>query len=220
MCCSAIDEMPSRMKRVGLSIRSKKRSPGSMMTLRHAAASARAARVGAARSFEPQRRAAGRIGRAPLRQEGRDRLDQPLAPLVERRRQPAHQRLVVAERQEQRDGPLVVGRRMPQHEAAQRAQFGDQVGRSDDVAEPQARRQRLRHRADIDDAAGAVEALQRLLRRLVDELAVIAVLDDDLVELLARASRSCRRSARAAPWSGMMAGRHEDEAGYRSGSRW
>ena len=43
ICCSAIEEMPSRMNRVGLSILSKKRSPASMITLRHAAASARAA---------------------------------------------------------------------------------------------------------------------------------------------------------------------------------
>jgi hypothetical protein len=46
---------------------------------------------------------------------------------------------------------------MPQHEAAQRAQLGDQVGGGDDVADAQPRRERLRHRADIDDAAGAVE---------------------------------------------------------------
>ncbi|TIS91567.1 MAG: hypothetical protein E5W88_20825, partial [Mesorhizobium sp.] len=30
MCCSAIEEMPNRMKREGFSVRSKKRSPGSM----------------------------------------------------------------------------------------------------------------------------------------------------------------------------------------------
>src|SRR5438445_11975125 len=41
MCCSAIEEMPNRMKRDGFSVRSKKRSPGSMMTLREAAASAK-----------------------------------------------------------------------------------------------------------------------------------------------------------------------------------
>ncbi len=214
MCCSAIDEMPSRMKRVGLSVRSKKRSPGSMMTLRAAAASARLARVGAARAFEPERGAAGRIRRAPFGQEGRDRLHQPLAPLVEGGRQPAHQRLVMAERQEQRDGALVVGRRVAQHEAAQRAEFGDQAGRGDDVAEPQARRERLRHRADIDDAARAVDALQRLLRRFVEKLAVIAVLDDDLVvaagarEQILPALVGQRHHGRA-----VVARRHEDEAG-------
>ena len=174
-----------------------------MMTLREAAASARprasVPRGPSSHSEVPP----DAIGRAPFRQEGGNRLDQALAPLVEGGRQPAHQRLVMAERQEQRDGALVVGRRMAQHEAAQRPQLGDQFGGGDDVAEPQARRERLRHRADIDDAAGAIEALQRLLRRLVEQLAVIAVLDDDLVVAAgARQQVLPPLGAAAAPWSG------------------
>ena len=87
----------------------------------------------------------------------------------------------MAERKEQRYRTLVIRGRVPEHEAAQRAQFRDQVRRSDDVAKAQPRSQRLRHRADIDDTPGAIQALQRLLRRFVEDLAVVAVLDDDLI---------------------------------------
>jgi hypothetical protein len=82
-------------------------------------------RIGAARTFQPQRGSASRIVGVPLWQEGGNRLHQPLAPLIESTGKAPHQRLVMAERQEQRHGALVVGRRVPQHEAAQRPELGD-----------------------------------------------------------------------------------------------
>ena len=206
------DAEPHEARRL-VGVRSKKRSPGSMMTLRAAAASARPrasvprgpssqSEVPPAEFVECQSGRKAEIAwTSRLRRSSKARGQTP------------HQRLVVAERQEQGHRALVVGRRMAQHEAAQRPQFRDQLGRRHDVAHPQAGRERLRHRADIDDAARAVEALQRLLRRLVEKLAVIAVLDDDLVvaggarqQVLPALGRQ-RHHGRA-----MMARRHEDEA--------
>ncbi|CDX16703.1 hypothetical protein MPL3356_220181 [Mesorhizobium plurifarium] len=170
--------------------------------------------ISAARPFQPERGAARRVGRAPFWQESGNRMDQTLAPLVEGGGEPAHQRLVVAERQEQRHRALVVRRRVPQHEATQRAKLGDQSRRGHDVAEPQAWSERLRHRADIDDAAGAVEALQRLLRRLVEQLAVIAILDDDLVVAVGARQKVLPPLRRQGHHGrAVVAGRDEDEAG-------
>ncbi len=74
-----------------------------------------------------------------------DRFQHLLPPFLEGRGQPAHKCVVVAERQEQGHGTLVVCRGMAQHEAAQRAQFGNQIGRCHDIAEAQAWCERLGH---------------------------------------------------------------------------
>ncbi|MCY1532707.1 hypothetical protein D9M68_679930 [compost metagenome] len=74
---------------------------------------------------------------------------------------PAQQGVVVAQRNEKRKRALDVGRRVAQHEPAQRAQFAGQFARGHDVTDAQAGREGLGQAADVDDAAVAVQALER-----------------------------------------------------------
>ncbi len=98
--------------------------------------------------------------------------------------QPADQRIVMAERQEQRGRALVVVGRMAHHQAAQRAGLRHQFLRRHEEAKAQAGEQRLGQRADIDHAAIVIERFQGgagLVHIVCLELVII--LDDDDVML-------------------------------------
>ena len=80
---------------------------------------------------------------------------------------------------------------MADHGVAQHAQLLHQRARRDDVAQAQRRRQALRDRADVDDAAALVEALQRRHRRAgVQVLGLVVVFDEHEVVQLGLAQQA------------------------------
>ena len=108
------------------------------------------------------------------------------------------------EQARRRRGPSIAG---PPESTAQRsaAIAGRELGRGDHPAEPQRRRERLRRRAEIDDAVGR-EPLQRADRRaVVAVLGVVVVLEHELAAPHASSAR--RRSGEStAPVGNWCAG--------------
>ena len=80
---------------------------------------------------------------------------------------------------------LLEGRRVAIAQPLGRRERGDQRRRHDHVADPQRREDGPREGADVEDAAAAIESLQRLEpAAVVAELAVVVVLDDQGVGAL------------------------------------
>ena len=107
---------------------------------------------------------------------------QPLRALAVRAPQPPEQRVVIAHREKQPGRALVVRGGMAKHQSPQCSQFADQFAVSHDEADADARRERLRQAAHVDDVAAPVEALQRGLRTpFQPELHLVVVFDQDAV---------------------------------------
>ena len=204
ICAAPIDDKRSRKNGHGYGGRAKNTSPASISTPRAraiAASSPASTQAGACTQIEapPCGSVNSKSGRS-----SRSAAAASASAFLHRLVDAARVRLVVAEREEERVRVLQERARMAHHRMAQHAQLLHQRARRDDVAQAKRRRQALRHRADVDDAAALVQALQRRHRRAgVQVFGLVVVLDhDEVCELgLAQQPAGCAR-ARASPSSG------------------
>ena len=191
ICSSRIEVKPIRRKLRGALASSMKNTlPGSITTPSASAASASSA---ASSQGGPSSQQNEDPVMGAARKSGRWRSARQLGARVLLRLAP-QQRMVVAQRDEQREGALDVGGRMAQHQPAQRAQLDRQLGRGDDVADAQARREGLGQTAYVDDAALAVQALERRHRLGAPAAFALEIVLDDHVSAAGQGSRLSRRS--------------------------
>ena len=122
----------------------------------------------------------------------------------------------VGERRLQEERRILAG------DADRRLEALDELRRHDDVGDAERREHRLRHRADIDDAAAVIEALHGGDRMAAEAvLAVVVVLDDPGVVLLGELEQAEADVHRHDEAERPLAGRgDEDQAAAAAGCRY